>query len=71
MIEDKEISLELKPHIEKELGELYIKFNMGQKKEPRPIKALFEEKLKEYIEYRNDECKLNNGYIPNIENSNI
>ena len=71
MIEDKEISLELKPYIEKELGELYIKFNMGQKKEPRPIKALFEEKLKEYIEYRNDECKLNNGYIPNIENSNI
>ena len=29
------------------------------------------EKLNEYINYRTQECKLNNGFNPDIENSNL
>jgi hypothetical protein len=71
LLDNSKTAHELKSHIEKELGNLYIKFNIEQKKQSRPIKVLFNEKLKEYIEYRKEECKLNNGYIPDINNSNI
>mgnify|MGYP001128783415 FL=1 len=62
---------ELKPFIEEKLGELYINFNNKQKKESREIKESFEEKVIEYNNYRNNECKLNNGYKPEIINSTI
>ena len=62
---------ELKPFIEEKLGELYINFNNKQKKESREIKESFEEKVLEYNNYRNNECKLNNGYKPEIINSTI
>jgi len=62
---------ELKPFIEEKLGELYINFNNKQKKESREIKESFEEKVLEYNNYRNNECKLNNGYKPEIVNSTI
>ena len=61
----------LKPYIEEELGKLYINFNNDQKKDKRNIKNNINEKINEYKEYRNDECKLDNGYIPPIINGLI
>jgi len=57
--------------IDKKLSDMYINFNKKQKKELRTIKDSFPEKVAEYITYRNQECKLTNGYNPEIKNSNI
>ena len=63
---EEETRKELKPYIEKKLGDMYLEFNKKQKKQPREVKATYKEKMDEFINYRNEECKLNNGYIPNI-----
>jgi hypothetical protein len=71
LIRDEETAKELKPYIEEQLGELYTTYNNKQKKDPREIKKSFEEKILEYKNYRTTECKLNNGYNPEIINSNF
>lgn len=71
LINNAETAQELKPYIQQKLCDIYINFNKKQKKEPREVKRNIEEKIKEYITYRKDECKLSNGYNPNIINSNI
>ena len=71
LIHNKEISIELKPYIQTKLSEMYINFNTNQKKEPRDIKDNIKEKLNEYIIYRKQECKLANGFNPDIINSDI
>jgi hypothetical protein len=62
---------ELKPYIEDKLNNMYINFNKKQKKEEREVKDEFNEKLNEYITYRTQECKLNNGFNPDIINSQV
>ena len=62
---------ELKPFIEEKLNNMYINFNKKQKKEDREVKEEFNEKLHEYITYRTQECKLNNGFNPDIINSQV
>jgi hypothetical protein len=71
LIHDKELSLELKPYIENKLSDLYINFNQKQKKENREIKINLEEKIEEYKKYRTNECRLHNGYNPEIINSTL
>jgi hypothetical protein len=71
LIYDEEISLELKSHIEHKLSDLYINFNDKQKKEKREIKVNLDEKIQEYKTYRTNECRLHNGYNPEIINSQI
>ncbi len=71
LIYDAEMAAEMKPHIENKLNELYINFNLSQKKAPREIKLTIEEKIKEFQEYRNQETRLHNGYSPPIINSQI
>ena len=71
LIYDEEIANELKSHIENKLSDLYINFNDKQKKEKREIKVNLEEKIEEYKTYRNNECRLHNGYNPKIINSQI
>jgi hypothetical protein len=66
-----ELSDELKPLIEQKLGDLYINFNKEQKKPDRVIENDLHAKIKEYTEYRFNECKLNNGYNPEIINPQI
>jgi hypothetical protein len=63
---EEETRKELKPYIEKKLGDMYLEFNKKQKKQPREIKTSYNEKMDEFINYRNAECRLNNGYIPTI-----
>ena len=71
LIKNKEIGTELKPYIQKKLSEMYINFNNKQKKDPREIKEDIEEKIKEYVTYRKQECKLSNGFNPDIINSEV
>jgi hypothetical protein len=71
LINDEDIANEMKPFIENKLSDLYINFNTKQKKESRPIKITLEEKIKEYIDYRNQETRLHNGFNPKIINSQI
>jgi hypothetical protein len=71
LVTKEDSAMELKPYIEEQLGNLYKNFNNLQKKEPREIKNTFSEKVKEYNDYRNDECKLNNGFVPEIINSTV
>ena len=71
LINDNEISKELKPYIEEKLSELYINFNNNQKKQNREIKLNLDEKITEYKTYRTNECRLHNGYNPEIINSQI
>jgi hypothetical protein len=66
-----ETAEELKPYIQTKLSEMYINFNEKQKKESRDIKEDIEEKVKEYVTYRRQECKLQNGFNPTIINSKI
>jgi hypothetical protein len=66
-----ETAEELKPYIQTKLSEMYINFNENQKKESRDIKEDIEEKVKEYVTYRRQECKLQNGFNPTIINSEI
>jgi hypothetical protein len=71
LINDKKIANELKLYIENKLSQLYINFNNNQKKEKREIKVNIEEKIEEYTSYRIDECRLHNGFNPDIINSKI
>jgi hypothetical protein len=71
LIHDDEIKEEIKPYIENTLNDLYINFNTKQKKNIRPVKITLEEKIKEYVDYRNQETRLHNGFNPNIINSQI
>jgi hypothetical protein len=71
LIHDDELKVEMKPFIEDKLNDLYINFNNKQKKETRPVQVKFEDKIKEFIDYRNQETRLHNGYNPEIINSNI
>ena len=69
LIDDKEMGKQLHSAIEIKLSEMYIDFNKEQNKPERDIKETFKEKLEEYINYRNQECRLNNGYNPEIINT--
>jgi hypothetical protein len=71
LIYDKELSQELKPCIQHKLSEMYVNFNKKQKKDERDIKPDIKEKIQEYVFYRNQECKLPNGFNPEIQNSDI
>jgi len=68
---NEETKNELKPDIEMILGNLYIQFNKNQKKENREIKLNILDKINEYKNYRNNECRLSNGFTPDIKNSSI
>ena len=71
LIINKNSAIELQPIINKKLSQMYIDFNIKQHKHEREIKFTFDEKLQEYLKYRNEECSLNNGFIPDITNSNF
>ncbi len=71
LLEDKENKNETKREIEELLNDLYIKFNKDQKKEDREVKLNILDKINEYKNYRENECRLSNGFIPEIINSNI
>jgi hypothetical protein len=71
LIKNKEIANELKPFIQTKLSEMYIDFNKKQKKENREIKNDLEDKVNEYCTYRKQECKLTNGFTPEIINSSF
>ncbi len=71
LIHEKETALELKPIIESKLSEMYINFNKKQKKDNRQIAENIDEKVKEYVNYRNIETKLPNGFNPPILNSQV
>lgn len=66
-----EKSKELKEMISKKLSQMYIDFNKKQNKGKREIKFDFIEKIKEYKDYRKVECTLENGYTPEITNSQL
>lgn len=71
LLDDEENKLLAKPEIERLLSELYIKFNKNQKKSEREVELNIFDKIKEYKQYRENECRLSNGYIPTIINSQI
>lgn len=71
IIRNQEAHDELKPFIEDKLNNMYINFNNKQKKEKREVKEDFNEKVNEYVNYRTQECKLNNGFSPEIINSQV
>ena len=71
LINDKVYAKELQPIIDNKLSQMYIDFNKEQKKLDRDIKETFNEKLQEYLNYRNKECRLVNGFDPEIINSQI
>lgn len=61
----------LKPIIDKKLSEMYVNFNKKQNKLDRTEHEDFDDKINEYRYYRKKECKLNNGFDPEIINSKI
>ena len=69
LIDDNKSAEELEPIINKKLSQMYINFNVKQNKPERDIKFSFNEKLQEYLNYRNNECTLVNGFKPDIINS--
>ena len=69
LLNNKESADELEPIINKKLSQMYINFNIKQNKPERDIKFSFNEKLQEYLTYRNQECTLVNGFMPDINNS--
>ena len=71
LINNEENKVALKPEIELMLNNLYIQFNKNQQKGEREIKIDILEKINEYKEYRNAECRLSNGHSPNIINSQV
>ena len=71
LIDNEEIAKKLHTIIDNKLSEMYTDFNKEQNKPERDIKETFKEKLDEYINYRNKECRLNNGYNPEIINSQV
>ena len=71
LIANKDNSKELKPLIDKKLSDMYVNFNKRQNKGERDVKSEFSEKLQEYINYRNKECRLSNGFNPTIVESDF
>ena len=71
LINNEENRVALKPAIELMLNNLYIQFNKNQQKGEREIKIDILDKINEYKEYRNAECRLSNGHSPNILNSQV
>lgn len=71
LLTNDENKLLLKPKIESVLNDLYIQFNKNQNKPDREIKLNILEKINEYKNYRNNECRLSNGHTPQIINSQI
>ena len=71
LLTNEENKNEAKSEIESLLSELYIKFNKNQKKEERQVKLNILDKINEYKNYRTNECRLSNGYIPNVINSEV
>ena len=69
LLNDNEEALKLQPIINKKLSQMYIDFNDKQNKPERKVKDTFDEKLDEYLNYRNKECTLGNGFTPEIINS--
>ena len=69
LLNNKDSAEELEPIINKKLSQMYINFNVKQNKPERDIKFSFNEKLQEYLTYRNKECTLVNGFTPDISNS--
>jgi hypothetical protein len=69
LIDNKKSAEELEPIINRKLSQMYIDFNKKQNKNERDIKFTFDEKLQEYLNYRNNECTLPNGFTPNILDS--
>jgi hypothetical protein len=69
LIDNKKSAEELELIINKKLSQMYIDFNKKQNKNERDIKFTFDEKLQEYLNYRNNECTLPNGFAPNILDS--
>jgi len=66
-----EFANELKKQINKSLGLLYLQINKQQKKPDRDVKQDLLQKINEYKNYRSDECRLSNGFTPEIINSEI
>ena len=71
LIDNAELKEELKPEIENMLSDLYIQFNKSQNKNEREIKPELLDKINEYKNYRNRECRLSNGNNPIILNSQL
>ena len=69
LIDNKKSAEELELIINKKLSQMYIDFNKKQNKNERDVKFSFDEKLQEYLNYRNNECTLPNGFAPNISDS--
>ncbi len=69
LLNDNEEAIKLQPIINKKLSQMYIDFNDKQNKPERKVKDTFDEKLDEYLNYRNKECTLGNGFTPEIINS--
>jgi hypothetical protein len=70
LIINSENSKKLKPMINKKLSDMYINFNNKQNKCQREVKTNIKEKINEYLNYRKVECRLSNGYDPDILESN-
>lgn len=66
LLDENEISSELEPIINKKLSQMYVDFNKKQNKPERDIKFSFNEKLQEYLNYRNTETTLVNGFKPDV-----
>ncbi len=71
LLDNEEYKKESQREIERLLNELYIKFNKEQKKANREVKLDILEKINEYKNYRNEECRLSNGFVPKVINSEI
>jgi hypothetical protein len=69
LIDDADTAEELEPIINKKLSQMYVNFNIKQNKPDRDVKFSFNEKLQEYINYRNNELTLINGFAPDVVNS--
>lgn len=61
----------LKPIIDKKFSEMYVNFNKKQNKQEREKMEELDDKISEYRNFRKKECKLNNGFNPEIINSKI
>ncbi len=66
-----ELKENIKKIIDTELGNLYIQFNKKEKKDDREIKLNIYDKIQEYKNYREVECRLSNGFTPKILNPKI
>jgi hypothetical protein len=69
LIDDADTAEELEPIINKKLSQMYVNFNIKQNKPERDVKFSFNEKLQEYINYRNNETTLVNGFAPEVVGS--